>query len=98
ASLGCQGAAPSPTHPSPMPEYPPLSDKPDGGATRAEGNDGDPVAPHPGTVAVRQRPCKASCKGQNECKGRGNCKTEKTDCKGQNQCKGQGGCRGMDCP
>lgn len=35
---------------------------------------------------------KHGCKGQNECKGRGGCKTDKHACKGQNECKGQGGC------
>ena len=34
-----------------------------------------------------------ACKGHNECKGKGGCKTEKHTCKGQNECKGQGGCK-----
>jgi hypothetical protein len=37
---------------------------------------------------------KAHCKGQNECKGKGGCKTDSHGCKGQNDCKGQGGCKG----
>ena len=37
---------------------------------------------------------KAACKGHNECKGKGNCKTDAHACKGQNACKGQGGCKG----
>jgi hypothetical protein len=46
--------------------------------------------------AERDAPMAASdkhgCKGQNECKGRGGCKTEHNACKGQNECKGRGGC------
>ena len=37
------------------------------------------------------------CKGMNECKGKGMCKTDRNDCKGMNQCKGQGGCKPVDC-
>jgi hypothetical protein len=40
---------------------------------------------------------KACCKGQNECKGKGSCKTDKNECKGQNECKGKGGCN-SHCP
>src|SRR5690242_4191460 len=40
---------------------------------------------------------KSCCKGLNECKGRGNCKTDKHNCKSMNDCKGRGGCRGGDC-
>ena len=35
---------------------------------------------------------KHSCKGQNECKGKGGCKTDDNGCKGKNSCKGKGGC------
>ena len=35
---------------------------------------------------------KHACKGKNECKGKGGCKTDKHACKGKNECKGQGGC------
>ena len=35
----------------------------------------------------------ASCKGTNECKGKGGCKTDANSCKGQNACKGKGGCK-----
>jgi hypothetical protein len=38
-------------------------------------------------------PAKHACKGQNDCKGRGGCKTELNTCKGQNECKGRGGCK-----
>jgi hypothetical protein len=37
---------------------------------------------------------KHSCKGKNDCKHQGGCKTDKHACKGQNDCKGQGGCKG----
>jgi hypothetical protein len=33
------------------------------------------------------------CKGNNECKGQGGCKTGDNGCKGQNSCKGKGGCK-----
>ena len=36
---------------------------------------------------------KHACKGQNECKAQGGCKTESNACKGQNDCKGKGGCK-----
>ena len=32
------------------------------------------------------------CKGHNECKGKGACKTDKNACAGMNECKGKGGC------
>jgi hypothetical protein len=35
---------------------------------------------------------KHSCKGKNDCKGQGGCKTGDNGCKGKNSCKGKGGC------
>ena len=35
---------------------------------------------------------KHSCKGQNECKGKGGCKSSDHGCAGKNSCKGKGGC------
>lgn len=35
---------------------------------------------------------KHSCKGKNDCKGTGGCKTGDNGCKGKNSCKGKGGC------
>ena len=35
---------------------------------------------------------KHGCKGHNECKGQGGCKTGDAGCKGKNTCKGKGGC------
>ena len=32
------------------------------------------------------------CKGHNDCKGKGGCKTSANGCKGKNDCKGKGGC------
>ena len=37
------------------------------------------------------------CKGMNECKGKGGCKTEVNECAGKNDCKGTGGCNAF-CP
>ena len=34
-----------------------------------------------------------ACKGLNDCKGKGGCKTTENACKGQNACKGKGGCK-----
>jgi len=35
---------------------------------------------------------KHACKGLNECKGKGGCKSGDAGCKGKNTCKGKGGC------
>ena len=64
------------------------SEKPADDATKVEGANKDAAA----TGA------KACCKGQNECKGHGGCKTDANACKGQNECKGKGGCKTGDCP
>lgn len=32
------------------------------------------------------------CKGKNECKGQGGCKSGDNGCAGKNSCKGKGGC------
>ncbi len=32
------------------------------------------------------------CKGKNDCKGMGGCKTGDNGCAGKNSCKGKGGC------
>ena len=46
--------------------------------------------------AMAMKMASASCKGKNDCKGMGNCKTEKHACAGKNECKGQGGCKTTD--
>lgn len=33
-----------------------------------------------------------ACKGHNECKGQGGCKSGDNGCAGKNSCKGKGGC------
>jgi hypothetical protein len=33
-----------------------------------------------------------ACAGENDCKGRGGCKSSDNGCKGKNTCKGKGGC------
>ena len=38
-------------------------------------------------------PSKHACKGLNDCKGRGGCKTDLNTCRGKNECKGRGGCK-----
>lgn len=35
---------------------------------------------------------KHACKGLNNCKGQGGCKSGDNGCKGKNSCKGKGGC------
>ncbi len=35
---------------------------------------------------------KHACKGMNECKGQGGCKSGDNGCVGKNSCKGKGGC------
>jgi hypothetical protein len=48
----------------------------------------------PETAAAGAKEC---CKGKNECKGQGGCKTATNECAGQNECKLKGGCNGH-CP
>jgi hypothetical protein len=43
--------------------------------------------------ATATAPAKHACKGQNECRSQGACKTDKHACKGQNECRSQGGCK-----
>jgi hypothetical protein len=40
-------------------------------------------------------PSKHACKGLNDCKGRGGCKTDLNTCRGKNECKGRGGCKSI---
>jgi len=51
-----------------------------------------------GTSAKVQRLDGNACKGQNDCKGKGGCKTGDNGCKGQNSCKGKGGCKTATAP
>ena len=43
-------------------------------------------------LADNQQGDKHACKGQNDCKGKGGCKSGDNGCKGKNSCKGKGGC------
>ena len=50
-----------------------------------------------GTKALAQdKPASAgdkhACKGHNDCKGKGGCKSGDGGCAGKNSCKGKGGC------
>ena len=49
---------------------------------------------NPGSAIVKDDSSKASCKGQNACKGQGGCSSSDNGCKGKNSCKGHGGCKG----
>jgi len=69
-----------------------------GGANRPELAAGMPVRFRLGAHAAPvEQPSHDCCKGMNECKGQGNCKTDKHDCVGRNSCKGQGGCKPAAC-
>jgi hypothetical protein len=50
------------------------------------------VATKAGLRYAAQDTSKHSCKGKNDCKGTGGCKTGDNGCKGKNSCKGKGGC------
>jgi hypothetical protein len=41
---------------------------------------------------INAKTTKHSCKGKNDCKGQGGCKSSDNGCKGKNSCKGKGGC------
>jgi len=47
----------------------------------------------PGAKVVQLDGGTHACKGANDCKGQGGCKTGDNGCKGQNSCKGHGGCK-----
>jgi len=53
--------------------------------------------PPPGKTAEGKGGCasedaKHGCKGQNDCKGLGGCKSGDNGCAAKNSCKGKGGC------
>lgn len=68
--------------PAARPEYPP--------APTASAS----VAAPPSHVEPQTKAC---CRGTNDCKGRGQCKTAVNECRGMNECKGQGGCAAAEC-
>src|SRR5882672_5847348 len=82
---GCGGSQTEPMSPAPATS---ASDTMAAPATSAA------PAPEASAMGPEMGGEKHACKGQNECKGKGNCKTDKHACKGQNECKGQGGCKG----
>jgi len=43
-------------------------------------------------AAADKEGSKHVCKGRNDCKGQGGCKTGDNGCAGKNSCKGKGGC------
>jgi hypothetical protein len=67
----------------------------------AAGGTTDPAAggatTPPAGDATTTTAAKGCCKGTNECKGKGGCKTDANDCKGKNECKGKGGCKTDAC-
>jgi len=66
-----------------------------GGTTPpAESPGASPATPEPEAAAAGAKEC---CKGKNECKAQGGCKTATNACAGQNECKLKGGCNGH-CP
>lgn len=68
------------------------------GALSACGGSNQPAeAPSAEASAEPAAEAKACCKGHNECKGKGGCKTDANECAGKNECKGKGGCNGH-CP
>lgn len=68
------------------------------GAISACGGSAPPAAsPASAEPETANAGAKACCKGKNECKAQGACKTASNDCAGQNECKGKGGCNGH-CP
>lgn len=46
--------------------------------------------------AMAMKVANSTCKGKNECKGMGGCKTDAHSCAGKNECKGQGNCKVSD--
>jgi len=45
-----------------------------------------------GDEKAEDKAAKHVCKGHNECKGQGGCKSGDNGCAGKNSCKGKGGC------
>ncbi len=53
----------------------------------------NPDAQTPGSSSMSAMGDKHGCKGQNDCKGHGGCKSSNNGCRGKNDCKGHGGCK-----
>jgi hypothetical protein len=99
AGLGCASSPPIENSEAPQPletssqalevAIPPAASAPPSDLTAVTRAD-----PPPTMAAPKRGSC---CKGMNECKGKGMCKTDDNDCKGLNECKGKGGCKPPDC-
>lgn len=66
----------------------------------AETVDAEDLAPRRGSRKTRggqASQSKGCCKGMNECKGQGGCKTDQHDCMGKNDCMSLGGCKTGNC-
>jgi hypothetical protein len=88
ALAACGGSQPAPEAPAaeaPAAEAPAAPEAPAADA---------PLASEPTAAAGEAKAC---CKGMNECKAKGGCKTDTNACAGKNECKGKGGCN-MHCP
>ena len=69
-------------------------------AATAETVDPEQLAPKRGprtVTAVAARQGRDCCKGMNDCKGLGGCRTDEHACMGMNDCKGLGGCKTGQC-
>lgn len=94
ATLACASAQNSPRAPG----DPQTVVIPTAASSATEEDSTAPPEPR-GSAGVLEAPAgdKSCCKGMNDCKGKGNCKTDVNDCRGLNECKGQGGCQ-AHCP
>ena len=81
-----------------MPEYPPEVAPSTATPAEPQPNAKAAVATPAPDRRIGARQAKSCCKGLNECKGKGMCKTDRHACKGMNQCKAMGGCKPPVCP
>lgn len=51
---------------------------------------------NPGVLDFTPNPKNHLCKGRNDCKGKGGCRTGDRGCAGKNTCKARGGCAVKD--
>ena len=82
-AAACGGQTPEPAAPAAEAPAAPVADA----TTPAPADDRIPADNDSGTAS------KHACKGLNDCKGRGGCKTDLNTCRGKNECKGRGGCK-----
>ena len=105
---GITACGPAPTNEVVVSPAPPTSTAPAATGEATEATDApeeasaapDEPAPPPrvarsykGVKVAKQQSGADCCKGRNECKGKGGCKTSLNECKGLNDCKGKGGCK-----